>query len=235
MSSQSNKRKAKADSVESRARPPQPRAPFAGTIAELKAALLKDPTISVVTIKVSSNFCMPVLSLIELRGLLKKYHIKWLDISNQAIGLSDTHVKILCAIIRENTTIGHINLSGNQLMSRDCVTPSIRNMLEVTLALTENKTIQHLDLSNNHLRGCCLDLIGHLIRSNRNISYLVLGGNQIDNQGIEPVISALADNKTLGFLDLFGTAIDKTVVRAIGVILKKNESLFESSRTDQQE
>ena len=116
----------------------------------------------------------------------------------------------LAETIKRNSTITHLNLSGNLL--------GLGDYTALAEAIKQNSTIRQLDLSrtNSGLRDCYI-VLADAIKHNSTITHLNLSCNSFGLGDCTALAEAIKQNSTIRQLDLSGTNIglrDRTIVLA---------------------
>jgi NLR family CARD domain-containing protein 3 len=94
-----------------------------------------------------------------------------IDLSQK--GLSDMHTTTLGNLIKTNTGIKSLDLSGNRI--------SDEGIMAVIKALCESQ-IEVVSLAKNKLTDACSEQIAQTLKSNKHLKYLDLSDNNIANR-----------------------------------------------------
>ncbi|AIF81938.1 hypothetical protein I862_06920 [endosymbiont of Acanthamoeba sp. UWC8] len=140
-----------------------------------------------------------------------------LDLSDN--DLKDAEVIAIAEVLKENKTITSLNLSGNYIEEA--------GVIAIAEALKGNKTITSLDLGYNRIREAGWIAIAETLRKNKTLTLLNLGYNNIREAGWIAIAEALKENKIITSLDLSDDYItDKGAIELIK-LLESNKSILE--------
>ena len=155
--------------------------------------------------------------------------------------LQEQDVLVVCDAVNTNSSLCHINLSGNNITNQASETLSI--------GITKNTSLQHLELESCNLHEDALKLICTVIKD-KNLRTLNLNHNHITDQvaddlahfiikgcienlqlkrcslkynGIKLLIQSLAEIKSLKFLDLSHNRISDISLEVAAVISSNTE------------
>ena len=108
--------------------------------------------------------------------------------------LGSVECEIIAEIFTDNTTVTHLDLSGNKLGSEGAD--------KICKMLCHNKTLTYLDLTGNELGSEGADKICKMLCHNKTLTYLDLSVNKLGSEGADKICKMLCHNKTLTYLYL---------------------------------
>ncbi|WP_039454784.1 leucine-rich repeat domain-containing protein [Candidatus Jidaibacter acanthamoebae] len=153
----------------------------------------------------------------ELQFRLKEQLNQYSGFNLQATSFTESQLKILFEVLKENETITSLNLSDNNIGEAGGIA--------IAEALKENKTITSLDLGGNDIGAAGGIAIAEASKENKTITSLNLSDNNIEEAGGIAIAEALKENKTITSLDLSGNDIREAGGIAIAKALKENKTI----------
>eukprot|EP01080_Neovahlkampfia_damariscottae_P011855 gene11855-5184_t len=129
--------------------------------------------------------------------------------------ISKNEMKTLIEGLEKSTIISSINLTNNQLDSK--------NSFELFEYLQEDLKIKVLILNENDFQNC--ENLAKVIRMNHKIEKLSLKDCKLGNKGAQEIIDALYLNTKIKSLSLQKNGMDHGVAKFIYEMLKMNETL----------
>ena len=129
---------------------------------------------------------------------------------------------IIATMLTENTTVTHLDLSGNKLDSK-CADKICEGLCN------NNNTLTHLGLSDNKLDSKCADKVCEMLCNNNTLTILDLSDNKLGSEGADKICEMLCNNNTLTHLYLSDNKLDSECADKICERLCNNNSLIELS------
>ncbi|KAI8097900.1 uncharacterized protein B0P05DRAFT_522536 [Gilbertella persicaria] len=180
-------------------------------------------SISIKSLSLRNNQLAPphgtwISNLVAFNQDVPLHGLSELDLSGNNLGFM---IAPLASVLRDNTTLLHLNLSNSQI--------SFEGLSVLSNALSENKTLESLDLSRNPLNQGTdegiLALKSALAR-NTCLQSLNLSDTQLDSSSAITLAEALPENKSLTRLDLSkNPQIEMAGVLALSISIKMNHTL----------
>jgi hypothetical protein len=162
----------------------------------------------------------------------------------------------ICNALKQNTSIEHLDLKGNNIRSDGTI--SISQLLKVNssirwlsvewncLGIWEvgvrafadsmalNQGLQELDLRNNKIGPDAASLLARCLKSNTTLQRLDLRWNNLGIVGGRALLEMLKWNQRLLYVEVQGNEVPDDIARAIDMAVERNRNLhrseFESSK-----
>ncbi|XP_013415374.1 leucine-rich repeat-containing protein 74B [Lingula anatina] len=131
--------------------------------------------------------------------------------------LSEKEAKAIAEALLVNTTVTHLDLSGNNL--------SAGGLAHLAPMLRENLNIRSLNLSGNLFGTEGLKSLSMALLVNQNITVLSLSGTHLADEHATYIANLLQDVKTLVELDLSHNNMGESAANIIGASLANNDAL----------
>jgi len=128
-------------------------------------------------------------------------------------------IKPFLKALQSNTTLKHIDLSGNEINDE--------NISSFATILQSNNSLETVFLNRNKFSIIGMEKLVDALKINKSIKKLVLSGNKniLNENNAKKLVESLKINKTLKELDLTGCQISSEIMFYISEILKTNHSL----------
>ena len=160
------------------------------------------------------------------KGLRHNTTLVKLNLSNCDITVTNLDTaRLLSTMLRENNSLTHLNLSGNNKFSdlgAQCIFESLQH----------NSTLVYLNLSNTNITATDPDTarsLTEMLQVNKSLTHFNLSGNKnFSDLRAQCIFESLQHNSTLVYLNLSNTTItatDPDTARSLTEMIQVNKSL----------
>ena len=119
--------------------------------------------------------------------------LECLDISDCT--LSDVQIATVATALSNTSTIKHLNLSKNEIVSNNTA-------LKVASVIVSNLSLKNINLSNCHLQESGIKIIAEALAKLTSLVSIDISKNKITNNSMQSVIAAIRENSLLEQLNL---------------------------------
>ena len=159
-----------------------------------------------------------------LRALREHKQLKILNLNrnNMTEAVADDLADDLASVIKNNSGLEELYLSGNDLKLSGAV---------VLQALEKNSQLISLDLSRNNMTEAVAECLANAIKNNSGLEQLGLSHNNF-NASVNVILQALKDNSQLKLLDLSKNNITGQASEHLASVIKNNSDIQQLGLSD---